>query len=175
MSCWANRHTFNWAGGTTTDAMPLSLRCECGAMSREDIDPVRQLQASNARLKEIAEIVRSRAVLLNCGCDDHALQDEILEHLERILGPFPGDLASGPTAAAVASAEDEPVDQAAIDRHNAEYQEELRAVRQAQIANSVDIERWETVTAGAEARHESWCSGPGGECSCDAPEFGPHD
>lgn len=44
MTCWANRHTFSWGSSTATDAMPLSLRCDCGAMSRKDIDPVKRLQ-----------------------------------------------------------------------------------------------------------------------------------
>lgn len=31
-------------------------------------------------------------------------------------------------------------------------------------------------SGGAEGeRHESWCPASGGECSCDAPEFGPND
>lgn len=42
------------------------------------------------RLREAAETARSRALLLNTGCDDFALQDEILEYLGQILGPLPG-------------------------------------------------------------------------------------
>lgn len=49
-------------------------------------------------------------------------------------------LASVPRATGESA--EEMVSQSEIDRHNAEYQEELRAVRQAQIANSVDIEKW---------------------------------
>lgn len=66
MSCWADRHTFNWGSSTTTDAMPLSLRCECGVMSREDVDPVKRLQArladvesENARLVAALQVVRN--------------------------------------------------------------------------------------------------------------------
>ena len=44
------------------------------------------------RAVEYAEIARSRTMLLNHGCDDYALQDEIMESLERILGPLPGDV-----------------------------------------------------------------------------------
>jgi hypothetical protein len=54
--CFGNQHTFTWPSTTTVDAVPLSLRCACGAMSREDIDPLRQLQAENARLAEQVRI-----------------------------------------------------------------------------------------------------------------------
>jgi hypothetical protein len=48
----------------------------------------------------LAEFARSRALLLNRGCDDHALADEILDYLGQILGPLPGDAAlSGSSAA----------------------------------------------------------------------------
>ena len=46
-----------------------------------------------AEFRELAELARSRALLLNRGCDDQALADEILGFLGQILGPLPGDAA----------------------------------------------------------------------------------
>lgn len=43
------------------------------------------------RLRELAESARARMLLLNSGCDDYALQDEIMDILTSILGPLPGD------------------------------------------------------------------------------------
>lgn len=54
--CFGNQHTFTWGSSTATDAMPLSLRCECGAMSREDIAALRQLQAENVLLQRQLKI-----------------------------------------------------------------------------------------------------------------------
>ena len=53
----------------------------------------RAMIEENERLRELAELARSRALLLNRGCDDQALADEILGFLGQILGPLPGDAA----------------------------------------------------------------------------------
>lgn len=65
--CYANRHTFMWGSSTAFDAMPLSLRCECGAMSREDTNPVQRLQAENERLAtELAALSRELEAAREC-------------------------------------------------------------------------------------------------------------
>lgn len=35
MQCWGTRHLWTWSASTTADEMPLSLRCACGALTRE--------------------------------------------------------------------------------------------------------------------------------------------
>jgi hypothetical protein len=59
--CFKNQHTFTWGSSTTADATPLSLRCACGAMRREDVPPFLALQAENARLTE--QLRSARAAL----------------------------------------------------------------------------------------------------------------
>ncbi len=51
------------------------------------------MQMTDREIRELAELARSRALLLGHGCDDPALRDEILDFLGRILGPLPGDAA----------------------------------------------------------------------------------
>lgn len=64
--CWANRHTFTWSSSTASDAMPLSLRCECGAISREAISPVQHLQTEVARLRAALVDMLDGDCLLGC-------------------------------------------------------------------------------------------------------------
>jgi hypothetical protein len=64
VNCRYDTHTWSWGGSTTTDAIPLRLRCDCGLLTREDIGPIQRLQAENARLRErlgILERDRERA------------------------------------------------------------------------------------------------------------------
>jgi hypothetical protein len=57
MTCYANRHTFMWGSSTVADETPLSLSCECGAVRREDIVPIQQLQqAALAQAERVAEL-----------------------------------------------------------------------------------------------------------------------
>jgi hypothetical protein len=49
--CFGNQHTFSWGSATGTDSVPANLRCDCGAVSSEDIAPLRQLQAEVAALR----------------------------------------------------------------------------------------------------------------------------
>jgi hypothetical protein len=59
-----------------------------------EIDALRKdhgAAAELARVKECAELARSRALLILESSDDQALRDEILGFLGEILGPLPGD------------------------------------------------------------------------------------
>lgn len=53
--CWGNRHNFSWGSSTAADVIPLSLRCQCGLISREDINPIQHLQAEVARLRKAGD------------------------------------------------------------------------------------------------------------------------
>ncbi len=52
MICRDGLHYFMWGASTTTDAMPLTLRCQCGSVSRADMD---QLAASRAEAEALRE------------------------------------------------------------------------------------------------------------------------
>jgi hypothetical protein len=80
--CFKNQHSFTQGSSTTIDAMPLSLRCACGAMSREDIAPLRQLQAENARLTEQLRIATERL---------QAFSDQRQERYPGEMGTFAHD------------------------------------------------------------------------------------
>jgi hypothetical protein len=41
-----------WGSSTATDPMPIGLRCECGAITREAIRPIQGLQAEVERLRD---------------------------------------------------------------------------------------------------------------------------
>jgi hypothetical protein len=81
--CFFNRHTFTWGSSITFDAMPLSLRCSCGAMSREDIGPVPQLQAENERLR--AALTEIRDVISGTLTVQRPLLDVVSEIVTKAL------------------------------------------------------------------------------------------